>query len=221
MSRATASYGIRACSHCGEDYEARSSTSKTCSPTCAKERKRAWTAQHYELNRDKISERVAKWQRDNPERVRERSRRFEAAHRAERNSRPRDPVARAAQWRSWYAENRESVLARASERARGNPDIKRESQSRRRARARNAPQHRVMPSDLARERMRAQGLCSYCRVNPGEHWDHRVPLARGGAHSLGNLTLSCAPCNQQKHTKTVMEWRIWRTRMGLPDLRVL
>lgn len=47
--------------------------------------------------------------------------------------------------------------------------------------------------------------CAYCG-GPYEHDDHALPLARGGAHSLGNLVPSCAACNMEKHTRTPLEY---------------
>jgi 5-methylcytosine-specific restriction endonuclease McrA len=39
--------------------------------------------------------------------------------------------------------------------------------------------------------------CVYCG-GPAEHIDHVVPLARGGAHAIGNLLPACAECNKSK-----------------------
>jgi 5-methylcytosine-specific restriction endonuclease McrA len=48
--------------------------------------------------------------------------------------------------------------------------------------------------------------CLYCGA-PSEHIDHIVPLSRGGRHSIGNLTGSCAPCNLSKGAKFITEWK--------------
>ena len=56
--------------------------------------------------------------------------------------------------------------------------------------------------------------CLYCG-QPSRHIDHIVPLSRGGLHSVGNLAASCEPCNLQKNNKTIMEWRVWKKRLGL------
>jgi hypothetical protein len=51
-------------------------------------------------------------------------------------------------------------------------------------------------------------VCAYCGTTEGEfHLDHIFPWSRGGAHSLENLTVACAPCNRSKRDKTVQEWR--------------
>jgi 5-methylcytosine-specific restriction endonuclease McrA len=56
--------------------------------------------------------------------------------------------------------------------------------------------------------------CLYCG-GTAEHVDHVFPLSRGGAHTLGNLAPACLKCNLSKSTKTIMEWRIWKMRIGL------
>lgn len=48
--------------------------------------------------------------------------------------------------------------------------------------------------------------CTYCNAR-AEHIDHVVPLSRGGQHSIGNLTGSCASCNLSKGSKFIMEWK--------------
>lgn len=57
--------------------------------------------------------------------------------------------------------------------------------------------------------------CVYCGATGFMEIEHIIPLSRGGRHSIGNLAPSCQPCNSQKHDKTVMEWRIWKKRLGL------
>ena len=47
--------------------------------------------------------------------------------------------------------------------------------------------------------------CVYCG-GPYAHDDHARPLARGGAHAIGNLVPACAPCNLEKHTRTPVEY---------------
>jgi 5-methylcytosine-specific restriction endonuclease McrA len=214
-------YGTRQCAVCNASFAARSSTAKTCSSECARERKRAWTSEYQQRNREKIREKDQRWRQANPEKQLERSRRYEAAHREERNARFRDPVTKSAQWQAWYARNRERVITRATERARANPDARRLAQSKRRAATQGGTAYRLTPDDLRREVNRRGSECGYCQVRPGEHWDHRVPLVRGGSHGIGNMVLACAECNLQKHTKTVTEWRVWRVRIGLDDLPVL
>lgn len=61
--------------------------------------------------------------------------------------------------------------------------------------------------DWARLVARYRGACAYCG-QPGElQPDHVTPISRGGVHGPGNILPSCAPCNTQKRTRYLVEWR--------------
>lgn len=52
--------------------------------------------------------------------------------------------------------------------------------------------------------------CSYCGAplfGKPIHFDHIIPLSRGGAHCVENLCASCPPCNASKCDKLVSEWK--------------
>lgn len=42
------------------------------------------------------------------------------------------------------------------------------------------------------------GPCAYCG-GEADGWDHVVPFAKGGAHTLANIIPACFPCNQRKN----------------------
>lgn len=48
--------------------------------------------------------------------------------------------------------------------------------------------------------------CLKCGATQNLQWDHIVPLAKGGKHSIGNLQRLCRKCNEHKHT-TVIDCR--------------
>lgn len=53
-----------------------------------------------------------------------------------------------------------------------------------------------------------KGICNYCGTNVGKEaltMDHRVPLARGGKSTKGNVVPSCHACNQKKRLETEAE----------------
>lgn len=70
----------------------------------------------------------------------------------------------------------------------------------------------------AKLRVRDGAICAYCKRLLGSefHVDHKTPVRKGGGHELANLALACIQCNQEKHSKTVAEYRSWRVRVGLP-----
>lgn len=110
-----------------------------------------------------------------------------------------------------YDAKRDEILANAAKWRANNPDAirvaKRHFKREREKRERLTRRH-VTQRDLQRMLARHRG-CAYCGNNSEPiHWDHVLPLARGGGTTKGNLLPACAPCNLSKGAKTVMEWRI-------------
>jgi len=55
----------------------------------------------------------------------------------------------------------------------------------------------------------SKGECHYCKKKiplRKSTKDHRIPLARGGTHSMSNLVLSCKTCNLRKGPLTEDEY---------------
>ncbi len=65
----------------------------------------------------------------------------------------------------------------------------------------------VLPRDRRRMVHRYRGMCAYCQERPWSHWDHVVPLSRGGSESIGNLLPACDSCNPSKKARYITEWR--------------
>ena len=61
----------------------------------------------------------------------------------------------------------------------------------------------ITDKDLAR--LFREG-CSYCHEEATQ-MDHIIPTARGGTHSIGNLTGACGACNRSKSALLLVEWR--------------
>lgn len=51
------------------------------------------------------------------------------------------------------------------------------------------------------------GLCAYC-LDPAKHFDHVVPLSRGGPHTIENLVPSCVRCNTTKNNIPLLVWMV-------------
>ena len=57
--------------------------------------------------------------------------------------------------------------------------------------------------------------CFYCKKPSDDyHIDHKVPVNRGGEHNLDNFVMACMQCNQEKHSKTIDEYREWLRARG-------
>jgi len=129
-----------------------------------------------------------------------------------------------ARWRAVkkarYAKEKHKVLDANKKWAKENPETKLEIAQRRRARRLNAT---ISPEKISawmtRVKSKEFARCYYCRERfrtTKIHFDHIVPLAKGGQHSLGNICVSCASCNLRKGTNLVSSW----TRNGQQVLDV-
>jgi 5-methylcytosine-specific restriction endonuclease McrA len=122
-----------------------------------------------------------------------------------------------------YAENREGVRAEQAKHYAVNAEARRAKQAeyrqtpagravyragaaKRRAIKRDAWTDNHNAADLAAYFVEIGAhYCAYCD-GPAEHLDHVVPLARGGAHVLGNLLPACADCNLEKSARDPYEF---------------
>jgi len=51
--------------------------------------------------------------------------------------------------------------------------------------------------------------CYYCSKIVSTkriHFDHIVPLSKGGPHSIENICVSCSKCNLSKHATPIQDW---------------
>jgi 5-methylcytosine-specific restriction endonuclease McrA len=102
-------------------------------------------------------------------------------------SRAENPELYAAQGRRWRENNREKAR-----------ELGMLGKMRRRARIKAAPINDFTPAQW-REVMAAYGnRCVYCGANGKLTIDHVVPIAKGGAHSIGNIVPACFRCNNRK-----------------------
>ena len=69
----------------------------------------------------------------------------------------------------------------------------------------------ILPKEL--RRLYAQP-CAECGAKDRQSLDHRIPLSRGGRHSIGNLMTLCQPCNASKHARFLTEWRRAKTPLA-------
>lgn len=63
--------------------------------------------------------------------------------------------------------------------------------------------------------------CGYCGAwGTALTMDHRVPISRGGTHTIENIIPSCRACNSRKGTKTEEEFRRLLVAEGRPAFPV-
>jgi 5-methylcytosine-specific restriction endonuclease McrA len=160
-----------------------------------------------------------KWQQDNWEHRQEYMRRYYAKNRGKIRKRTN----------SYYHENREACLEKQSDYAknRRTPEQKlRVKQASRRYQKSHWPKYlahaakrRAAKAQLTidakgierwmvKVRSRPFSTCYYCKsvIVIDLHFDHIVPVSRGGEHSLRNLCVSCSACNYSKGAKPLSKW---------------
>ena len=68
---------------------------------------------------------------------------------------------------------------------------------------------RKIPKTLRQAVIARDGdICTYCgiKIHPSAiHLDHRLPVSKGGGHTLDNLCVTCQPCNNAKGNRVIME----------------
>lgn len=141
---------------------------------------------YYEAHREHLLEKMREWVKNHPEQANETKRRYVARH--------PDRVKQSHQ--QWERENREYSRIKCSLR-----------KARRRA---SEGRHTLI--DRIHIYIQQKGRCFYCNTYiaaiSGGHFDHMVPLARGGSDGPENLAFSCVPCNLKKGNRTPEEWML-------------
>jgi 5-methylcytosine-specific restriction endonuclease McrA len=110
----------------------------------------------------------------------------------------------------WREKNKEKYAAYVHSWYKNNPDNIRRSRIRRNAKKRNAGIFLVTTKEFIKLK---QQPCFYCGSKNKIEIDHRVPISRGGAHSIGNLVAACIPCNRSKNNKFVSEWKNYKRKL--------
>jgi len=126
------------------------------------------------------------WYASNIQRQRERSlsnyrKNVDERRAKQREYQKRDPELRRARHRAWL----ELVPTRNAERV-----------AKRRA---AALAQSAGPVDFAEILKRDGDICYLCGERPKKrHFDHVIPLSKGGAHSMENIKVACSTCNLKK-----------------------
>jgi len=176
----------RVCKNCGGLFKGRSDRT-WCTESCKKALKSNYDQLFHLENRDKKIATACDWQRSNKKRKSQ----YDRYRRDTLPKRKRPPSVE-------------------------DPETRRMISSKRRASKRSQGAYLVSKRDLARALLRSDNRCLYGAEeftveNPLE-WDHVIPIARGGTHSIGNLVPACRRCNRNKHVKFISEWRHGRIK---------
>jgi 5-methylcytosine-specific restriction endonuclease McrA len=109
----------------------------------------------------------------------------------------------------WKAKNSERIVQLNRAYAKRNPGKYSEYAKVRRARLMSVGVAIVSEKEITRL---YASPCFYCGSIERIEIDHAIPLSRGGRHAIGNLVPACRICNSTKHSKTIMEFRLWLSK---------
>lgn len=146
-----------------------------------------------ETNKEYKAQKDREWAEKNREKTREYKRRWKENHKEQNRQINKE----------YCLKNKEIRSIKNREWRKNNPEKHRLKEARRRARKRQNGIFEV--SDKEVKRM-LQKPCFYCG-GKSEHIEHIIPIARGGAHSIGNLVQSCGDCNWSKNSRLIVEWK--------------
>ena len=176
------------------------------------EKRRAYMAEYYRKNKERMDEQSSKWQKAHPDCNREYSRRYVAKNPEKEYTRIRLSAlihqdSRRKQARKRYHENPEHHREINRKSKKRNPETVLKQYAKRRS---HGPLY--IPKGTVRELETLQlGTCIFCPADilNKRHIDHILPLARGGLHVRENLQILCPRCNCSKGAKTNEEFAEW------------
>lgn len=142
----------------------------------------------------------------------------EKARSVSREWQAKNPERHAKYHAEYYISRREELLERQSkwhknnpgrykEYYKANPEVLLASRDRRRTRVRVEMAAEDRRLSVKYRKQIKDDPCYWCGTDEGpKHFDHLVPLAKGGTDHWWNLVRSCATCNLRKHDKMPGEW---------------
>lgn len=115
------------------------------------------------------------------------------------------------QKRASYKVRGEEMRAINRKWAKANPEMIRERDLRRRAIQASVTlgDTRLISQWMKEIKRQVFARCHWCGTKvPGRkvHFDHVLPMSKGGAHSISNLCVSCPECNLSKQDRALADW---------------
>lgn len=180
----------KTCASCKAAYPVEEFGRGSYCKSCMNARSRAY----YAKRKDYFADKYRNWRTSNPDAHRKRNRQWTAAN---------PDKAKTIRKRA-YQVNIETIRIGKRLYRKRRPEVKLASDHKRRALKMSVADGTVSAAVVA-ELMANNPACTYCG-QPGSTLDHVVPLARGGRHSIENLTVACVSCNSSKGAKLLEEW---------------
>lgn len=196
--------------------------------------KPGWWKEYYQRNKKKVCARNKAWLEKNKEKMmpklrakwkrmaikhRDRKRSQKAAIRKanperarawNRNSQKRCWPKRQAYARAYYQKHKEDLKSAALKTYRTNKERYFEYGRKRRALKMKATVNlKAIKEFIRRVKSKPTVICYYCDLpvpTNAMHFDHIIPLIKGGSHSVENLCASCPTCNLTKNASTIKAW---------------
>jgi 5-methylcytosine-specific restriction endonuclease McrA len=154
----------------------------------------AYNKEYYQRTRKDRVEYAAQYREANKEKIKEDRDKYYQSHKVENRERHRN-----------YAKNNpEKVRQTKANYRKNNPEAVQKHHMTRRARKAQNGVFEVSKKELHKL---MNSPCVACGSTERITIDHIIPIARGGAHSIGNLQPLCKSCNSSKIHKTMTEWK--------------
>ncbi len=103
--------------------------------------------------------------------------------------------------------NREKIMKKQKQWNEANPEKNREKARRYKAQKINASIGEVCYKTILERDGYVCHLCNGPVEKDDVHFDHVIPVSRGGAHSMENIKVAHSYCNRSKHAKLPHEWQ--------------
>lgn len=152
-------------------------------------------------NQEKVDAYIKRWKAANPERCRAFDKKWRTAN-------PAKIAKKNKNYKTLHAERLKPIaIVRVKKWRKENPEgVRRNSQTRRARKKGAAGSHTAeqLLQLLERQRFKCAGCTT--SVKDKRHIDHIMPLARGGSNDIRNLQWLCPVCNNKKHAKDPIAW---------------